>query len=350
MDDAYLRYTILDFAISRQLTKANGFIYQPVLGSPCAYVIRCTYKKFIREVFGKDKVYANSADNYHAMMRFLTDVNIEGLDVMVIDKDILSFTNGVMHLQCGVFETNDEIYNKIRELDDGSVRQVARHHIPFDYLDCPDTPLFDLILEAQFGKEVAEILCALLGRLFFEVNQLDGWQVMPFLCCFGGDLGKVILKIVQKLFADDVVGFLPSKKEKVFGCANLLDKDVVFGMEMQENLSNSLSPSDMNSMVKGDWMTIRRKHLTSTSLTWHAQMIMAGNYNPKESMHFAVFRFDNPIDTPMQGLLTEITSTELPNIFCRLMRSYKAIREKAIENGGFWQAVPELMLQWKFNI
>lgn len=38
---------------------------------------------------------------------------------------------------------------------------------------------------------------------------------------------------------------------------------------------------------------------------------------------------------------------ELPNIVCRILRDYKVLRERVEAVGGFWDAVPKEMLEWR---
>lgn len=147
------------------------------------------------------------------MLKFLINYQHDDIPDFERNPRLLSFANGLLDVKTMLFEPYTNMSIKIADT------HVARNHIQADYTGCHDTPLLDLILDAQFTSEVAELLCAMLGRLLFPVGDLDNWQVMPYLVGVGGTGKSLLLTIVSKLMAPGSVGNLSSKREEVFGLA-----------------------------------------------------------------------------------------------------------------------------------
>lgn len=184
---------------------------------------------------------------------------------------------------------------------------MARHHIPFEYTSCADTPLLDIILVPQFGPEVAAVFCALFGRTFFTVGQLDSWQVMLFLVGVGGTGKSLLLKILEKLFQPTAVGSLAAKREDVFGMANLIDMELVMGRDMSAKMSAALSQDLLQSMTAGEGMEVPRKGLTALHVQWSAPVVTAGNHMPAYvntgnniGRRMASIRFECVLERPQQ--------------------------------------------------
>lgn len=269
--------------------------------------------------------------------------------------DILSFSNGVLQLSSGVFTPYAD--SDLEEEEGGLAQTVARHHIPHPYTACSATPLLDVIMGAQFDLDVAEVLCALIGRALFKVNQLDGWQVMPFMVGVGWTGKSLILNIITSLFAPGAVGNLAAKREELFGMANLVDKEVVLGCDMLAKMSASLPQEIMQAMTAGEGMEVPRKGLTALQVTWAAPVILAGNQYPDYintgnniGRRVVTVRFDNVITTPLDDLQQRQLDSELPNIVCRCLHAYSALRARVKEVGGFWKAVPPIMLEWRSKL
>ncbi|MEW5314996.1 MAG: hypothetical protein WDW38_006453 [Sanguina aurantia] len=351
-DFSIIRDKLDAYASSHGMRKLDGNIYAPVEGCPCAYVISCTYEEHITTVLRGDELFKSNPRRFDELMKYLTNYNEEELPVLKTDRDLISFSNGVVELLTGLF-------TPYQGLDPGGdmSKRVARHHIPHEYSGATETPLLDLVLDAQFDREVAEVLCALLGRAMFRVGQLDGWQVMPFLVGIGGTGKSMLMNVTQNLFAPGAVGNLAAKREEVFGMANLLEKEVVFGRDMPAKMSASLPQEIMQSMTAGEGMEIPRKGLTAMNVVWTAPVVIAGNHMPDYTntgnnvgRRIVTVRFDNVIKVPQEDLQQRIIDAELPNLLSRCLKAYSELRARSKEVGGFWNALPPLMREWRSRL
>lgn len=350
-DFSKVRVKLEAAGVHQKLRKGGGNVYEPIEGCPCAFTVRGTYEEFINSVLKGDEVFKDNPKRFDDLMSFLTKYEMDEMPWFKPDLDLLSFSNGVLQLASGTFTLYEGMDT---EIEGGLVSRVARHHIPYPYTGCGDTPLLDVILTSQFDADVAHILCALFGRTFFNVGQLDSWQVMPFLVGIGGTGKSLLLKILEQLFAQGSVGSLAAKREEVFGMANLVDKELVMGRDMPAKMSASLPQETMQAMTAGEGMEVPRKGQVAMMKRWTAPVIMAGNHMPdyvntgnNVGRRMVSIRFDNVITNPQEDLEERILAEELPNIIHRFLTSYTRLRIEVSVAKGFWKVVPAIMLEWR---
>ncbi|PNG99230.1 hypothetical protein TSOC_014968, partial [Tetrabaena socialis] len=102
-----LRNSLLAHSEANKLRKANGLIFEPVPGCPCAYRERCDYGTYINDVLEDSEVYTSNPKRFDEAMKFLTNYHCKRFPLLVTDRDLLSFANGVLELSSGIF-TNYE--------------------------------------------------------------------------------------------------------------------------------------------------------------------------------------------------------------------------------------------------
>jgi hypothetical protein len=344
-----IRVKMLEYASKRRYMKADGFVYAPVTGCPCAYRQLCTYEDYINQTLEGDAVFNSNPKRFKEAMEYMKHYRVKQMPEHKPDRELLSFRNGVLSMPEVLFTGNADIV-----VGHPLHAKVARHHIDMEYTGGTDTPLLDAVLDAQFDRDVAQLLCALMGRLLFPVGKLDNWQVMPYLVGVGGTGKSLILAIVQNLFAIGTVGNLAAKREDVFGMANLADKDIVIGRDMPRALSAVLSQELMQCMTAGEHMEVPRKGTTALNIQWTAPVIMASNHMPdykntggNVSRRLVPFNHANPVSAPNETLLDDILATELPSVVARILTAYKDARASAKAAGGFWKSVPPKVREWQ---
>jgi hypothetical protein len=342
-----LRVSILSYASQRRMKKVCGFVYAPVEGCPCAHKPVHQYAEFVNLVLKGDPLYLRNPRRFDEMMKFMQNYEVDEMPKYVPDRNLLSFSNGVLSLM-------DAAFTPYAGMEPAMCSLIARHHISQPYTGDVATPLLDTVLSAQFEPDVIEVLFALIGRLFFAVGQLDKWQVMPYLVGVGGTGKSLILCVINCLFNAGAVGNLASKREEVFGMANLVEKELVMGRDMPAKLSGALPQELMQVMTAGEGMEVARKGQTAINVTWSAPVIMASNHMPDYTntgnnvgRRIVTFRFDNVVTNPKEDLLDSICATELPNILARCVGAYHAACIRVKGSGGFWKSVPPKLLEWQ---
>ena len=349
-DFVVLRDKLMTHAMANRLRKADGAVYAPVEGCPCAYEEVYNTEGFVNKVLAREPMFHLHPGRLKDLVAYVnTYTELVDMPQFVVDRRYLSFGNGLLDIETMGFTPYADI-----DSDIGGI--VARHHIKGAWTGSTVTPLLDTVFDAQFGRDVSTVLCALLGRLLFPVGHLDDWQVMPFLVGIGGTGKSVILKVAQDMFRHNAVGRVGTTREEVFGMANLVDKEVVIGHEMAQALSKALPQELMQSMVAGDGMEVPRKGMTAINVAaWTAPLAMASNHIPdyvntggNVGRRIAVVRFGSVVAKPVYGLHKRIVEAELPNVVCRFLTAYHAAR--AIPDRVFWDMVPPVMRGWQSDM
>lgn len=178
---------------------------------------------------------------------------------------------------------------------------------------------------------------------------------MPYLKGIGGTGKSLILSVVDAIFAKGAVATLGTKREAVFGMANLVGTQVILGRDMPKALSGVLQQEMMQAMTSGETMEIPMKGLKAEFVTWRTPVVMASNHLPdyintgnNVGRRLVTLRFDNAVTDTTDGLQQAILKGELPNIVCRGLAAYHALRARVAQTkGGFWKAVPAKMVEWQ---
>jgi phage/plasmid-associated DNA primase len=260
---------------------------------------------------------------------------------------MFSFRNGVYDAKNNRFYTyqreNDWPYNT-SQIDPYAVSANYLDY-NFDYLlyaryleENPDpihlpTPNCQLILSSQhFGPEVCRWFYASLGRLVFEVGQLDNWQFFPFIKGVAGTGKSTLLDLISRIYDKLDVGTMMSRGQTNFSIEHLADVFVFFCTEVDRNMT--LEPTIWNSMVSGERVGIDRKFKMTVAKTWTSPGVFAGNVFPpwvdnggNVSRRMLVFLFDE-IVKESDPLLPQRCLQELPVFLFKCVSCYQDLLER----------------------
>lgn len=148
-----------------------------------------------------------------------------------------------------------------------------------DWYDIP-TPHFQTVLDYQgFDEEVCKWMYVIGGRLCFDVGDLDGWQVIPFLKGIARS-GKstLITKVFKKFYENEDVRTLSNNIEKKFGLSSICDGMMFIAPEVKGDLS--LEQAEFQSLVSGEDVSIARKYEKAKSIEWTTPGVLGGNEIP----------------------------------------------------------------------
>ena len=156
---------------------------------------------------------------YNDVIRHLTHCKDMQFPEIIKNRHVWSFKNGIFigkewSAQTGLYESNFYTYEsrEFKNLDQTIVsckyfdKEFTNYEHLENWYDIP-TPFFQSILEYQkFDSNVSKWMYVMGGRLCFAVNDIDTWQVIPFLKGIARS-GKstLITKVFRKFYnADDV--------------------------------------------------------------------------------------------------------------------------------------------------
>lgn len=321
-------------------------VYEPIPGAPCAY----------RRVEGalRPLMYAEF-ENGNGVRAFEATAAkfLAALPALAPDKHLLSFEDGVLDIATMQFSETDEILADPAHPLSG---RVARHHVAGGrWMPERDAPVFNRVLDCQFDwpdcEGVKDFLCAMLGRLFFEVGELDRWRAAPFLYGIGGSGKSLIVNFLTRcLFREGAAGHLASEREACFPLFGIVDCELVVNCALPERMSRSLGSEHTRVICSGGPVLITRKHLPPVEVpAWKAPAVFASNYPPPpwslRERRLLPFHFG--VRPPsLDGGLSDGLREEAPAILRQILAAYRALLEQVGPDADIFAAAPGAVREW----
>jgi len=209
-------------------------------------------------------------------------------------------------------------------------------------------PHFKSIMDYQeWDPEVQRWLCILLGRLTYQLSEIEEWQIITYLLGQAGSGKSTILTKIAKLFYEACdVGTISNNMETKFGLGALQNKLMLIGPEIKGNFS--MEQSEFQSMISGEDIQIAAKFKTASTVVWKVPGILAGNEVPQYSdnagsisRRLCVFMFNKKVkagagDTQLGKKLEK----EIASILPACIRAY----HQAVNRHGssdIWSILPK---------
>ncbi len=238
-------------------------------------------------------------------------------------------------VSCKYFDTIFEDYNNICK----------------DWFEIP-TPNFDKVLHSQeFEPDVCKWMYIMGGRLCFELNDLDKWQIIPFLKGIARS-GKstLITKVFSKFYETDDVRTLSNNVERKFGLSSIHDALLFIAPEIKGDLQ--LEQAEFQSIVSGEDVSIAVKCEKAKNITWIVPGILGGNEVPnwKDNSgsilrRLMTWHFKKQIrDADTDPLLEIKLKNEIPIIIQKCVRGYLEYSQK-YNCEDIWNIIPDYFAQ-----
>lgn len=361
---------MLSMAKQKHYRKFNGDCYTEKYTSDGLYTYawerKCSIKEFVYECTTKElyfdmwKYLTQQRGNAAGVVEYLTHCKDYEFPDLVRDRHIFSFKNGVYIASWnGIRDTfwsfdGDKCLPK-------TVVACKHFDMPFDnfdgvaeWYDIP-TPYMQSIMDYQgFDPDVSSWMYILMGRLIYEVGEMDGWQVIPFLKgAAGSGKSTITLKVCSRFYEKADVGILSNNIERKFGISAFCDKYLFVAPEIKSDLQ--MEQAEFQSIVSGEDIQINMKFQKASSAEWKVPGILAGNEVPNWadnmgsiSRRCVVFDFvKNVQDGDME--LAKKLDLEMPAI---LKKCNKAYLEAAAMYGkkNIWKILPEYFCQTRADL
>ena len=208
------------------------------------------------------------------------------------------------------------------------------------------TPVLQSIMDYQrFSEDVCKWLYVFIGRLCFDVNDRDGWQVIPFLKGIARS-GKstIITKVCKKFYDTEDVRTLSNNIEKKFGLWSIHDGFMFISPEVKGDLA--LEQAEFQSIVSGEDVSIARKNEKALSMMWNVPGILAGNEVPgyrdnsgSVLRRLVTWNFGRQV-MDADPHLDQKLDAEIPYILCKCVEAYLDYAEKYSDQ-DIWNVLPE---------
>ena len=211
------------------------------------------------------------------------------------------------------------------------------YHIP--------TPTLQSIFDYQeFDEEVSRWIYVFLGRLLFNLGELDNWQVALFLEGVAGSGKSTITKIVKKFYETVDVGVLSNNIEKKFGLSSLKDKLLFLAPEIKNDFG--LEQSEFQLLIEGGDMQLPVKFKDSHYIEWKIPGLFAGNEPPNYtdnsgsiSRRLVVAKFHKKVNNKDSDMDAKLAK-ELASIIKKSASAYLSAVNR-YRGQDFWNSLPK---------
>jgi len=361
---------ILKDLYESNIRKYKGYCCQQIK-TPDGYDTRAwkqtvTIKEYVHRVAPKESNYdlwkdltSKGTATLNQLIRYLGDCYDMQFPEIQKNRHLFSFRNGlflakVWSDKTGLYQSEFYPYDS-KEAKNLDPREVSSKYFDIDFEDYHHledwynipTPNFDKVLKSQnFEEEVCKWMYVMIGRLCFELNDIDKWQIIPFLKGIARS-GKstIITKVIKKFYEQDDIRTLSNNIETKFGLSSICDGHMFIAPEIKGDLR--LEQAEFQSIVSGEDVSIAVKGEKAKNITWNIPGILGGNEIPnwKDNSGSILRRlltwdFKKQIkDKDTDPLLEKKLELELPIIVQKCIRGYLEYAQK-YQSDDIWNVVP----------
>lgn len=360
-----LLYKVIDFLDRSQYRRVNETCYEEIRVNGYgthAWKPRCTIMETINTFcnmitdFGNWKLLTSSRDLDKQINDHLLRTMDPRFPILKKDRNVFSFRNGIYFSYCEGYTDafvryDSDEYNTL----DKNIVSCKYFDIDFEYtepkIDPNDiqTPTLNSIYNYQnLTPDVIVINKMLLGRMLYNVGQLDNWQIIPFLLGSGGTGKSTINNIVRTFYDHEDVGIMGNNYQKTFGLADIYDKFAFIAPEIKRDWG--IDQAEFQEIVSGGKINVNIKHKPSVRVEWTAPGMLGGNENPgfvdnacSIQRRVVVTRFDRKV---MKGdpQLSKKLESEIGAIMRQCNLYYLQYASKYC-NKDIWNVLPEYYLE-----
>lgn len=281
-----------------------------------------------------------SGNTINAASDFLSKCCDSQFPQIIKNRHIFSFNNGIY------IANEDKFVDYSSELNEHSSKYFDTN---FEYKENwkeIKTPYLDSILKYQeLDEETIKWVYIFIGRLIYNIDEKDGWQVIPFLQGQAG-CGKstILLNICKYMYDEEDVGVLSNNIQTTFGLSDIVDKLLFIAPEIKRDFK--MEQGEFQSIVSGDKVTINIKFKKSRFENWDIPGILAGNEIPdfidnsgSIQRRIVIIKFTKRVKES-DLLLGRKLQQEIPNILQKCNKVYLEYAEK-YGRKNVWTVMPK---------
>lgn len=207
------------------------------------------------------------------------------------------------------------------------------------------TPNFEHILVCQdLEPDVIRWAYILMGRVLYDVNEIDNWQIIPFFKGRAGTGKSTLMNTFSNVYEKIDVGTLSNNIEVKFGLSQIHGNFLYIAPEIKRDIK--WDQAEFQSTVTGESVVVNRKNQDPIVENWKTPGMWAGNQLPgwndnsgSLSRRFVIFEFLKKVmkgDTKLEEKLRK----ELPRLIIKCNMAYQqAVRD--VGEDVIWDHLPQ---------
>ena len=357
---------LLDNIYLDSLQRYNGSLYEKVLWQghfTHCWKERKSIEQYIYEKcestadYGQFHNLTSCASNIGNATTFLEKCCDPRISDLVKDRHVFAFTNGIYN--CNEYDRElkthyDHFYEYGADITNSlDINVVASKFFKMEFNNYEDTddwyniptPTLQSIFDYQeFDEDVSRWIYVFLGRLLFNLGELDNWQVALFLEGVAGSGKSTVTKIVKKFYETIDVGVLSNNIEKKFGLSSLRNKLLFLAPEIKNDFG--LEQSEFQLLVEGGDMQLPVKFKDSHYIEWKIPGLFAGNEPPNYtdnsgsiSRRLVVAKFHKKVNNKDSDMDKKLEK-ELSSIIKKSASAYLSAVNR-YRGQDFWSSLPK---------
>lgn len=265
--------------------------------------------------------------NNQALTKFITDIDDKKFPFVKFNKDYFGYRDGVY----------DIVNNRFFVPED---KVFCRNYfdIPFDSVCSPS--LLQVLQYQDLDHDTIQNIWGLLGRMFFEVNQLDKFQLFPIFDGVAGSGKSRLAQFVSDSLRPGACGTISSTSSKGFVLQGKDTKEALVISDGSNKLCDTIPEDVMKSMPVGEPVDINAKGISQKSVPWKVPFMACcneglGYRGSAFERRFVVIPFTKPVEKENQDFnLVDKLKIETPHMIPFVVNEYhKLLQTKK----PFWE-------------
>ena len=358
-----LIFILFDYFASNNLRKIGENVYEEIRNPhhTHAWKMKCSIIDIVNEQcsmithYERWSLVTSMKDMDKQLSEYFIRCKDDRFPELKKDRNVFSFKNGIY------FSNNNQYSDRFVMYESVEMNELDKHIVACKYFDqefrysstCEpediETPLLDSIYKYQeLDDDVIIINKMFLGRMLYDVNTLDSWQVIMMLLGSGGSGKSTINNIIRMFYEHEDVGIMSNNYQRVFGLADVYDKFAFIAPEIKRDWG--IDQAEFQELVSGGKVNVNIKHKPSIRVEWKAPGMLGGNENPgfvdnasSIQRRVVVTRFDLKVENG-DPLLGKKLEKEIDAILKQCNLYYLRYASK-YHNKDIWKWLPDYFLE-----
>jgi hypothetical protein len=298
-----LVFVLMDHMCTHNLKRVGDKIYHQIYSKngvgTHAWKEKCT---ILAEVHQQCNMVSNYAN--WILLTSGKDIDRQVVDHLMNTKDVrfavLEKHRNVFAFENGLYVTNQDVLGGKKtgpyvdcfiEYDSEQMAAVRNDLVACKYFpqrfECVDTikpdeietPHLDRIFRyQQLDEDVTRICMMFIGRMLYDVGELDTWQIMPMFLGTAASGKSTIINMITYMYESENVGVMSNNFQKTFGLADIYDKFCFVAPEVKKDFN--IDSAELQEIMSGGTLNVNIKCKKSVRVDWKACGIFGGNEVP----------------------------------------------------------------------